>query len=144
MCIRDRKYIAPFLIKLDRMRDVCKLANIKAYSVYLELAYIPMNKNTLSEMVTILDDTDMTSSHELRVNLTFAEKIFSTQSLVMNESDTKRILKFVVDQLFHETSIEVRAKAGYVLSGAVSYTHLDVYKRQIGAHIWCALQQESV
>lgn len=114
-----KKYVAPFLMKLDRLRDVCKLANIKAYNVYLELSYIPMNREVVSEMVSLLDDTDLASSHEIRVNLTFAENIFSTQSMLMFDEDKKKVLNFIVSQLFNESSIEVRLKAGKVLSGIV-------------------------
>lgn len=137
------KYLAPFLMKLDRMRDVCKMVNIKAYNVYLELAYIPIPKHLLPEMISILDLTDLTSSHELRVNLTYAEKIFSTQSLVMKEPERQKILDFVVDKLYYESSVEVRQKAAFVLAGIVhniSYDTatlhmlLDHFNKKLGSY----------
>ncbi|CDO95902.1 unnamed protein product [Kluyveromyces dobzhanskii CBS 2104] len=114
-----KEYLCPFLMRLDKMKDVCKLVNIAGYNVYLELAYIPISQTLLPEMISILDDSDVTSSHELRVNLTFAEKLFSTQSLTMNADGKRKILDFVVDKLFHETLVDVRLKASFVLAGIV-------------------------
>ena len=118
-------YLAPFLMKLDRMRDVCKMVNIKVYSIYVELAYIPISRTLLPDIISILDDTDLTSSHELRVNLTLAEKLFSTQSLVMDHAGKVKILEFVLDKLFCKSFVEVRLKASYVLAGIVHNISYD-------------------
>lgn len=136
-------YLAPFLMKLDRMRDVCKMVNIKVYSIYVELAYIPISRTLLPDIISILDDTDLTSSHELRVNLTLAEKLFSTQSLVMDHAGKVKILEFVLDKLFCKSFVEVRLKASYVLAGIVHnisydtdtlHTLLENFKRQLGSY----------
>ncbi|AMD22318.1 HGL022Wp [Eremothecium sinecaudum] len=112
-------YIAPFLLNLQKLREMCKLAGISPGSYYTVLAYMPLSKDQIPEFVSLLGMADLSSSNEIRTQLLFAENLYSRHMLQMTQCDRERILKFVVDSMYNENFIEVRNRASEVLSGIV-------------------------
>ncbi|KAH3903087.1 related to Proteasome activator BLM10 [Saccharomycodes ludwigii] len=115
-----KEYIGPFFSKLDSMKDVCKLANIDPGALYMTFAYLPIRKEYIESVVSLIDDKSLfQGSHGLRLQLTFFESIFSNNLFTLGENEKKKILKFVVLNLYDSNSIEVRLRASDVLSGIV-------------------------
>lgn len=114
-----KEYIAPFLMNLEKLKDVCKLANIDPSGCYIALASLPLRKDQSSAMVSFLTATNLEGSHELRVQLGFVERMFSNQLLQLTEDEKNAILNFVVNNIYNENYVEVRIRAADVLSGIV-------------------------
>lgn len=62
---------------------------------------------------------DMQTSHEIRVQLVFAENFYSKNMLQLSMDQKQSILRFVVNQIYNRHFVEVRLRAAEVLSGII-------------------------
>ncbi|CUS25064.1 LAQU0S26e00210g1_1 [Lachancea quebecensis] len=113
------KYLAPFLMNLIRMKDVCNLANLEPTACYIAISFWPLRKEYISIMMRVIEDMDLQTSHEIRVQLVFAENFYSKNMLQLSMDQKESILRFVVNQIYNRNFVEVRLRAADVLSGII-------------------------
>ncbi|GMM32763.1 Blm10 protein [Saccharomycopsis crataegensis] len=113
--------ISPFLLNLEHMRDVCKLANISPSSVYLILARIPFrieNIKTIVDLILHNGGVVDPSWHQRLTLLSFTEIFYFRQLLLLNSDQRKALFSYVSELLFNR-NLEVREAASKALSGMV-------------------------
>lgn len=113
------KYLAPFLMNLVRMKDVCNLANLEPTACYVAISFWSLRKEYVPVMMRLIENMDLQTSNELRVQLVFAENFYSKNMLQLSLEQKESILKFVVKQIYNENFVEVRLRAAEVLSGII-------------------------
>ncbi|EDO15334.1 hypothetical protein Kpol_1011p4 [Vanderwaltozyma polyspora DSM 70294] len=114
------RYVVPFLVGLIKQKDVCKISGLMPSKLYVELAYLPIPKKYIQEVVDMIcDETMMTSSNQIQLQLSLLQHFLSSQLLQLTESQKDKILQFVVNNLYHTQFIEVRVRSSEVLSDIV-------------------------
>lgn len=113
-------YIAPFLMELVKHKDFCSLAGIDPVKAYVSLAYMPIGKNIIPKMINLFcNNKIMTTSNQIRIQLSFIQHFFSAQLLQLSEQEKSSLLNFVIKNLYNEEFMEVRVKASHILSDIV-------------------------
>ncbi|SCV99974.1 LAFE_0B06634g1_1 [Lachancea fermentati] len=119
-------YIAPFLMHLLRLKEVCTLANLDPARCYVAMSFWPLRKEHTAIIVDMISEMKLSTSHELRVQLSFVEHFFSNNIQQLSEEEKEMILKFVVSNIYNESFVEVRLRAAEVLSGLIhNYSEND-------------------
>lgn len=113
-------YVAPFLMNLLKHKDVCKLAGLEPTMLYVGLSYMPIRKESVGGLVSLLCDTTiMTSSYQIKLQLRFVQHFFSSQLLQLTAKERDTILDVVVGYLYNDKFVEVRMGAADVLSDII-------------------------
>ncbi|SCU81251.1 LANO_0B02432g1_1 [Lachancea nothofagi CBS 11611] len=113
------KYLAPFLMNLIKMKDVCNLANLEPTACYIAISFWSLRKEYMPLVMRLIENMNLTTSHELRVQLVFVENFYSKNMLQLSEAQKESILQFVVKHIYNENFVEVRLRAAEVLSGII-------------------------
>ncbi|SCU78106.1 LAME_0A03312g1_1 [Lachancea meyersii CBS 8951] len=112
-------YLAPFLMHLIRMKDVCILANLEPTACYVAISFWSLRKEYISIFMRLIESMDLKTSHELRVQLVFVENFYSKNMLQLSEEEKESVLRFVVRHIYNESFVEVRLRAAEALSGII-------------------------
>ena len=146
MCIRDNAYIALFLFLLGLVQDlilgqkigIYGAVNVASYGMLAGLfAFLPLNFK--SNIIDIFASTSVSYTH-LDV---YKRQVYARSVRVGGDRMDEAIinhLRRTENLLIGETTAErIKKEIGSACApaeGAVSYTHLDVYKRQPMFQCW--------
>ncbi|CAL9728104.1 proteasome activator Blm10p [Monosporozyma unispora] len=118
--------VIPFLINLLNQKDVCKIAGLDPTKIFLNLADMPLRMPFIKSIIDLLCKVvPMSSSYQIRVQLTCIEYILSAQLLQLSESELSQIRDFVLYELYNENFVEVRMRAASLLSELIHNTGVD-------------------
>lgn len=112
-----KSHVAPFLVKLENNRELCKLGSLKPSYLYIHLSLISFKPRDIPEILDMIHE-EYSSIHQLQLQLSFIEEFFSHQLLQLSFEQKVSVLNRVNALLFH-SSVEVRTKASDVLSGII-------------------------
>ncbi|CEP63521.1 proteasome activator BLM10 LALA0_S08e04390g [Lachancea lanzarotensis] len=135
-------YLAPFLMHLIGMKDVCSLANLEPTACYVAISFWSLRKEYVSIFMRLIENMELHTSHELRVQLVFVENFYSKNMLQLSEEQRESILQFVVRHIYNESFVEVRMRAAEALSGIIHTLSdpdkpallMDQFARGLGSH----------
>ncbi|SCU78134.1 LAFA_0A05094g1_1 [Lachancea sp. 'fantastica'] len=135
-------YLAPFLMHLIGMKDVCSLANLEPTACYVAISFWSLRKEYVSIFMRLIENMELHTSHELRVQLVFVENFYSKNMLQLSEQQRESILQFVVRHIYNENFVEVRLRAAEALSGIIHTLSdpnkpaelMDQFARGLGSH----------
>lgn len=118
------KYIIPYLLRLMKEKDVCKLGGMDPTTDFLAVAYLPMRKDQIQDIIDLFctdfeQSKSTNTSYELKLKLAFLQHFISSELLQISESQRKTIFEFIVQQVYNPLFVEVRIRAADVLSDIV-------------------------
>lgn len=116
-----RKYVVPFLFRLESMRNVTKQANISPMLIYVLMAQIPFRLDEMQgviDMTVGLNDLESPSWHDVVSILGFAQGFYFLKSLSLTSAQHTTMLSFFKGLLF-SANLEVRQAAAKSLSGII-------------------------
>ncbi|SCU97999.1 LAMI_0F12486g1_1 [Lachancea mirantina] len=114
-----KDHIAPFLMNLAQMRELCSLAKLDPGSCYISMSVWPLNAEEVDTVMALFGSMSLKTSNEIRLHLTFLENFYSRNMLMLSASQKQLLLDYVVHYIYDEQHVEVRLRAANVLSGIV-------------------------
>ncbi|SCU78642.1 LADA_0A06656g1_1 [Lachancea dasiensis] len=144
-------YLAPFLMNLIKMKDVCNLANLEPTACYIAISFWSLRQEYMPVVMSLIEKMPLETSHELRVQLVFVENFYSKNMLQLSAEQKESILKFVVKHIYNESFVEVRLRAAETLSGIIhtlSDTNkpselINEFARGLGSHSFASKKKLS-
>lgn len=114
------KYIAPFLLHLTAMKDVCQLGNIEPISTFKKVSQIPFEPHCLEEVVTMLEGYSKDGLNHVQYFILgeFTETVYFKNLFYLTKSQRQRIFELTVTLMYHK-NVEIREAASSTFSGLV-------------------------
>lgn len=114
------KYIAPFLLHLTAMKDVCQLGNIEPISAFKKVSQIPFEPHCLEDVVTMLEGYSKDGLNHVQYFILgeFTETIYFKNLFFLTRSQRERIFELTVTLMYHK-NVEIREAASSTFSGLV-------------------------
>lgn len=137
------KYIAPFLLNLTAMKDVCQLGNIEPISAFKKVSHIPFEPHCLEEVVTMLEAYSKDGLNHVQYFILgeFTETIYFKNLFFLTKSQRQRIFELTVTLMYHK-NVEIREAASSTFSGLIHTSPPVVvdeivaqYKKRFGADL---------
>lgn len=137
------KYIAPFLLHLTAMKDVCQLGNIEPISTFKKVSQIPFESKCLEEVVVMLEKLSKDSLNNVQFFILgeFIETIYFKNLFFLSKLQRQRIFDLTVTLMYHK-NLEIREAASSTFSGLVHTSPpsvidelVEVYKNRFAADL---------
>lgn len=125
------KYIAPFLLNLTAMKDVCQLGNIEPISAFKKLSQIPFEPRCLEQVVTMLEEYSKDGLNHVQYFILgeFTETIYFKNLFFLTSTQRQRIFDLTVTLMYHK-NLEIRESASSTFAGLI-HTSPPAYIDQI-------------
>ncbi|CCF57313.1 hypothetical protein KAFR_0C03210 [Kazachstania africana CBS 2517] len=146
------EYILPFLANFTNQRDLCQLAGIHPAKIYLGLSYLPIRKEYFKPLLAYLTaETSNVSSYEIKMQLSFIEFFLSSNLLQFGKGEVKKIINYVLVQLYNTAYVEVRMRAALVLSDLAHNFAEEIdlsnlvsrFEKSLNQYTWAEKQKRS-